>query len=107
MLPRPSGLFTCQVTDWGVIQNKSIEVIVKSPPQVSITPMAVTLEGGQSITLKCVENVFLKKVSFKYVWSKNGQLLKEFSVSKMPSITVSFGHSCYRLTVPSLPCFVG
>lgn len=38
------GQYTCQVTDWGFEQCKSINIEVIPPPLVKVIPMSVTLE---------------------------------------------------------------
>ncbi|CAM1313569.1 Uncharacterised protein g6301 [Pycnogonum litorale] len=70
-----AGLFTCQVEDWGTVQNKSIQVTVLSPPIVTVTPMTVSLREGGMVTLKCVEDIAYFKAPTSYSWSKNGKIL--------------------------------
>lgn len=39
-----AGQYTCQVTDWGVQQCKSIYIEVRDDPDVKVIPMSATIE---------------------------------------------------------------
>ncbi|XP_015925435.1 uncharacterized protein [Parasteatoda tepidariorum] len=69
-----SGEFTCQVTDWGTIQNKSIMVSVVSVPEPQVVPLTSTVAQGERIVITCLseEDVF---GNFGYNWLKNGRIL--------------------------------
>lgn len=52
------GKYTCQVTDWGYQQCKSITLEVLQAPQVKVDPMSLTVEKVkcQTLNLVCVRD---------------------------------------------------
>lgn len=51
--PQDRGRYTCQVTDWGYQQCKSIVIEVLTPPAVKIDPISVTLEKVGKRYISC------------------------------------------------------
>lgn len=52
-----SGIFTCQVDDWGLVQNKSFEVIISSVPKPLLKPLTATVQEGDNLTITCLSQV--------------------------------------------------
>lgn len=48
--PLDSGLYTCQVTDWGYQQCRSMSLEVLVAPLVRVDPMSVTVEKASDVT---------------------------------------------------------
>ncbi|XP_064487126.1 uncharacterized protein LOC135399242 [Ornithodoros turicata] len=70
-----SGVFTCQVSDWGAVQNKSMIVRIDSAPRPVVTPAALTLTEGQELVLSCRSLNDLNR-SLGYSWLKNDRVLR-------------------------------
>nr|XP_042904388.1 uncharacterized protein LOC110282116 isoform X2 [Parasteatoda tepidariorum] len=69
-----TGMFTCQVTDWGFVQNRSIYVHVLSAPQPQLSPITATIYVGSPLVITCLsrEDIY---GNFGYTWLKNGRVL--------------------------------
>lgn len=68
------GEFTCQVSDWGTVQNKTIQVSIASVPQPHVAPVTSTVHLGDRVVITCLskDDMF---GSFGYNWLKNGRIL--------------------------------
>lgn len=42
--PLDHGRYTCQVSDWGVHQCKSLDIQVVEAPKLKLDPMSITVE---------------------------------------------------------------
>ncbi|XP_067141249.1 LOW QUALITY PROTEIN: uncharacterized protein [Centruroides vittatus] len=73
-----SGVFTCEVIDWGTIQNQNITVTVTSTPKPKIHPLTATVKEGENVIITCLseESVY---GNFGYNWLKNGKILNPSS----------------------------
>ncbi|XP_023222070.1 uncharacterized protein LOC111623639 [Centruroides sculpturatus] len=73
-----SGVFTCEVIDWGIIQNQNITVTVTSTPKPKIHPLTATVKEGENVIITCLseESVY---GNFGYNWLKNGKILNPSS----------------------------
>ncbi|CAL1285808.1 unnamed protein product [Larinioides sclopetarius] len=69
-----SGEFICQVSDWGTIQNKSIQVSVVTKPQAQVMPLTATVRQGERIVITCLSQDDVQG-SFGYNWVKNNHIL--------------------------------
>ncbi|XP_054277561.1 uncharacterized protein LOC128996328 [Macrosteles quadrilineatus] len=75
--PLDGGRFTCQVTDWGYQQCKSVVLEVLRPPQIRLDPITLTVEKGDQLTVKCTSpNELQHEDRFGYSWTKNNALFK-------------------------------
>ncbi|XP_049845498.1 uncharacterized protein LOC126298235 [Schistocerca gregaria] len=73
--PLDAGWYTCQVVDLEVQQCKSVYVEVLSQPQVKISPMSVTVERGEDVTVKCMStSSYQRHEKYGYNWTKNKAL---------------------------------
>ncbi|XP_020277986.1 uncharacterized protein LOC109851869 isoform X2 [Pseudomyrmex gracilis] len=70
-----AGQYTCQVTDWGVQQCKSIYIEVRDDPDVKVIPMSATIEKGSNIQLTCM-TPNMHNIDIGFGWTKNRALLK-------------------------------
>ncbi|XP_035213408.1 cadherin EGF LAG seven-pass G-type receptor 2-like isoform X3 [Stegodyphus dumicola] len=77
-----SGEFTCQVSDWGTIQNKSIQVAVVTVPQPHVTPITSTVNQGDRVVITCLSQDDMYG-SFGYNWLKNGRILNPSAEPEM------------------------
>ncbi|KAF8789287.1 Adhesion G protein-coupled receptor B3 like protein [Argiope bruennichi] len=69
-----SGEFICQVSDWGTIQNKSIQVSVVTKPQAQVMPLTATVKQGDRMVITCLSQDDVHG-SFGYNWVKNNHIL--------------------------------
>lgn len=70
-----SGVFTCQVSDWGAVQNKSMRVRLDVAPRPLVSPLAVTLLEGQPLELSCLSPHAGGLGSLGFRWLRNERLL--------------------------------
>ncbi|CAH1406759.1 unnamed protein product [Nezara viridula] len=63
------GMYTCQVTDWGMQECKSLYLEVQAPPDILVSPMAASVKKGDNIDLICVSTN--QKVSYSWTRDKN------------------------------------
>ncbi|BES95586.1 Hypothetical protein NTJ_08396 [Nesidiocoris tenuis] len=71
------GRYTCQVSDWGVQECKSVYLSVVQAPAVRILPMSASLQKGENINLKCVTVDELIQPANKQIgfsWAKDREL---------------------------------
>lgn len=69
-----SGTFTCQVSDWGFVRNRSIHVRVLSAPQPQLRPLSATVAKGSPLVITCLSRDDVRG-DFGYTWLKDGRLL--------------------------------
>lgn len=70
------GVFTCQVSDWGAVQNKSMRVRLDVAPRPLVSPLAVTLLEGQPLELSCLSpHTGGGSGPLGFHWLRNGRLL--------------------------------
>ncbi|XP_035225605.1 hemicentin-2-like [Stegodyphus dumicola] len=69
-----TGVFTCQVSDWGFVRNRSIYVRVLSAPQPQLSPITATVPLGSSHIITCLSSEDIYR-NFGYTWLKNGRVL--------------------------------
>ncbi|GFT33938.1 uncharacterized protein NPIL_645991 [Nephila pilipes] len=69
-----SGEFICQVSDWGIIQNKSIQVSVVTKPTAQVIPLTSTVRQGERMVITCLSQDDVHG-SFGYNWVKNNHIL--------------------------------
>lgn len=69
-----TGEFICQVSDWGTIQNKSIQVSVVTKPQAQVVPLTATVKQGERMVVTCLSQDDVHG-SFGYNWVKNNHIL--------------------------------
>ncbi|KAG8260941.1 hypothetical protein J6590_085670 [Homalodisca vitripennis] len=75
--PLDKGVYTCQVTDWGYQQCRSVSLEVLQVPRVRLDPMSITVEKGENVTIKCTSpNELEFDTKFGYSWTKNNALFK-------------------------------
>ncbi|CAN8001593.1 unnamed protein product [Ixodes hexagonus] len=67
-----AGVFTCQVSDWGAVQNKSVRVRLDVAPHPLVSPLSLTLVEGQPLELLCLS---LGGVPLGFRWLRNDNLL--------------------------------
>lgn len=70
-----SGVFTCQVSDWGAVQNKSMRVRLDVAPRPLVSPLAVTLLEGQPLELSCLSPHAGALGPLGFRWLRNERLL--------------------------------
>ncbi|CAH1400216.1 unnamed protein product [Nezara viridula] len=63
------GVYTCQASDWGIQECKSIYLEVQGPPVVHLSPMSVSVNKGDDIALTCVSPN--QRVSYTWTRDKN------------------------------------
>ena len=49
-----TGQFSCEIEDFGEVENKSVTVELMPLPQVEIKPLTASLLKGQSVSLRCL-----------------------------------------------------
>lgn len=62
------------MTDWGFVQNRSIQVHVLSAPQPQLRPLAATIARGSPLVVTCLSKEDVRG-DFGYAWVKDGNLL--------------------------------
>lgn len=67
-----AGVFTCQVSDWGAVQNKSVRVRLDVAPRPLVSPLSLTLVEGQPLELLCLSP---GGVPLGFRWLRNDHLL--------------------------------
>ncbi|XP_039292470.1 uncharacterized protein LOC111052935 isoform X2 [Nilaparvata lugens] len=79
------GRYTCQVTDWGVEQCKTIDLEVIPPPDVKVMPMTITVEKGSSLNIVCMWPVGVddRGQIYGYSWLKETKESKDVNLFKM------------------------
>ncbi|XP_076462045.1 uncharacterized protein LOC143294556 [Babylonia areolata] len=68
------GTFSCEVEDFGEVENRSVTVDVMPLPQVEIKPLTANLLPGQALSFRCLspdENMR----TFSYQWLRDGEEL--------------------------------
>ncbi|XP_070196079.1 uncharacterized protein, partial [Littorina saxatilis] len=94
------GEFSCEIEDFGEVENKTVTVDVMPLPHVEIKPLTASLLLGQPVSFRCLspdENMR----TFTYKWLRNGQeVSKEESVNK--EIVEDLLPSGSRLYIPRL-----
>lgn len=48
------GIFTCEVEDFGEVQNMSVAVSVNNYPMVELDPMSLSVYKGTKVLFKCI-----------------------------------------------------
>ncbi|XP_077496934.1 uncharacterized protein LOC144107686 isoform X2 [Amblyomma americanum] len=69
------GVFTCQISDWGAVQNKSMRVRLDVAPRPLVSPLAVTLLEGQPLELSCLSPHAGGSGPLGFRWLRNDRLL--------------------------------
>ncbi|KAJ4440133.1 hypothetical protein ANN_08271 [Periplaneta americana] len=70
------GVYTCQVVDWDMQQCKSIRLEINLRPEVEVIPKSITIERGESVSIKCMSSNDQRHEKFGYNWTKNKVLLR-------------------------------
>ncbi|XP_057370422.1 uncharacterized protein LOC130691485 isoform X2 [Daphnia carinata] len=101
------GEFECRAMDWGQTVSKSVFLDVITPPILDLMPINPVVLPGTAVNLTCRdENHLARRTTTKYVWLKNGQLIKSSceeiiedltpvgSLLKITSIQLSTNYTC-------------
>ena len=69
MLTISSGLFTCEVDDFGDVQRQDVRLDVVRSPVIVITPLAANVRQGEAVSFRCYSPDELLR-SYSYRWLK-------------------------------------
>ncbi|XP_076333592.1 uncharacterized protein LOC143237832 isoform X2 [Tachypleus tridentatus] len=93
-----SGIFTCEVTDWGMVQDKKLNIAVVSAPQSLLVPLVQTLREGEKAVITCLtKDASLRNVGFN--WLKDGRILNP---SKQPELIEDIFPTGSRVVIHSV-----
>ncbi|XP_033739232.1 uncharacterized protein LOC117326583 [Pecten maximus] len=69
--PFDKGKFTCEASDYGEVQNKSISIDVITFPLVDLDPLSTSVRQGANVTVRCMSPDDTQN-KFQYEWFENG-----------------------------------
>ncbi|OWF46372.1 uncharacterized protein LOC110455783 isoform X2 [Mizuhopecten yessoensis] len=69
--PFDKGTFTCEGSDYGEVQNKSISIDVITFPLVDLDPLSTSVLPGANVTIRCMSPDDTQN-KFKYEWFEKG-----------------------------------
>ncbi|GLH12058.1 Uncharacterized protein GBIM_16809, partial [Gryllus bimaculatus] len=104
--PLDEGRYTCQVTDWGVQQCRSLRLQVLTRPQVRLLPMSATLERGDDVNIKCMSPNDQRLEKFGFNWTKNKALFRMRPGSEFRSLTLGFEMTTGSATLHALQIYL-
>ncbi|XP_069126254.1 uncharacterized protein [Argopecten irradians] len=79
--PFDKGTFTCEASDYGEVQNKSISIDVITFPLVDLDPLSTSVRQGANVTVRCMSPDDTQN-NFQYDWFQDGYKIQNGQTDK-------------------------